>query len=129
MTREDKELLLKDLSARVPYGVKVYVGEDLAMTLKQIDYKGFCESWENEDFKCHSRWMLPYLSPMSSMTEEERAEFYKVGGLMSHKVETDTYVLTAFSSEAYDWLNAHHFDFRNLIERRLAIDCTGLNVY
>jgi hypothetical protein len=64
----------------------------------------------------------PYLRPLSSTTEEERAEFYKVGGLMSHKVETDTYVLTAFSPEAYDWLNAHHFDYRGLIEKGLALE-------
>ena len=117
MTQEDKELLLKDLCARLPYGVKVYAGEDLAMTLKQIDYKGFCESWENEDFKCYSRWMFPYLRPMSSMTEEEKGEyqaFFNYDGV-------------EYPEEYIDWLNAHHFDYRGLIEKGLAIAVTEEN--
>lgn len=128
MTKEEKELLFKDLSARLPYGVKVYVGEDLAMTLKQIDYKCFCESWENEDFKCNSRWMLPYLRPMSSMTEEEREEYQKFlfpcpdydGRVVVGVYHKDLY-------KVYDWLNAHHFDYRGLIEKGLAIAVTKEN--
>lgn len=114
MTQKDKELLLKDLCARLPYGVKVYAGEDLAMTLKQIDYKGFCESWENEDFKCHSRWMLPYLRSMSSMTEEE-------------KEELKTLKWTKLEHYTVDWLNERHFDYRGLIEKGLAIAVTEEN--
>ena len=125
MTQEDKNLLLRDLSARLPYGVKVYVGEDIAMTLKQIDYKGFCESWENEDFKCHSRWMLPYLRPMSSMTEEEINEFHKLRFIhVNYGLEPLQCVL---SVNEIDWLNAHHFDYRGLIEKGLAIAVTKEN--
>ena len=112
MTQEDKKLLLIDLCARIPYGVKVCAGEDLAMTLKQIDYKCFCESWENEDLKCHSRWMFPYLRPMSSMTEEEKEEyqaFFNYDGV-------------EYPEEYIDWLNAHHFDYRGLIEKGLALE-------
>ena len=117
MTQEDKELLLKDLCARLPYSVKVYAGEDLAMTLKQIDYKGFCESWENEDFKCHSRWMFPYLRPMSSMTEEEKNELLELLKKLGVTAEV----------KRLDWLNAHHFDYRGLIEKGLAIEVTKEN--
>ncbi len=113
MTQEEKELLLKDLCARLPYGVKVYVDEDLAMTLKQIDYKGFCESWENEDFKCHSRWMFPYLRPMSSMTKEERNE---------HFGRTMTIDIVQTSKEVIDWLNKKMFDYRGLIPKGLAME-------
>ena len=123
MTQEDKELLLKDLSARLPYGVKVYVGEDLAMTLKQIDYKGFCESWENEDFKCHSRWMLSYLRPMSSMTEEEKEEYCN---LQTKFLCSSQYPVTD-AYELFDWLNARHFDYRGLIPMGLAIAVTEEN--
>lgn len=122
MTQEDKDLLLKDLCARLPYGVKVYAGEDLAMTLKQIDYKGFCESWENEDFKCHSRWMFPYLRPLSSMTEEERIEFERLSFVYD---TSDGSML--FSKKGFDWLIAHHFDYRGLIEKGLAIAVTEDN--
>lgn len=114
MEQKDKELLFKDLCARLPYGVKVYAGEDLAMTLKQIDYKGFCESWENEDFKCHSRWMFPYLRPMSSMTEEENTKF--------QFMPYDPNAITAIKE--IDWLNAHHFDYRGLIEKGLALEAS-----
>ena len=134
MTKEDKKLLLADLCARLPYGVKVYVGEDLAMTLKQIDYKGFCESWENEDFKCHSRWMLPYLRPMSSMTKEEENEWHGLNidplfeAVGEHHTRIEDLMLRAKSQyNPIDWLNAHHFDYRGLIERGLAIEVTEEN--
>ena len=120
MTQEDKELLFIDLCARLPYGVKVCIVEDLAMTLKQIDYKGFCESWENEYFKCHSRWALPYLRPMSSMTEEEKHDYFmtytSIKGIdVPHPYKTQ------------DWLNTHHFDYRDLIKKGLAIEVTEEN--
>ena len=129
MTQEDKDLLLKDLCARLPYGVKVYAGEDLAMTLKQIDYKGFCESWENEDFKCHSRWMFPYLRPLSSMTEEEENEWngLNIDPLLEavgerHTRIEDLMLRTKSQYNPVDWLNAHHFDYRGLIPMGLAIE-------
>jgi hypothetical protein len=64
----------------------------------------------------------PYLRPMSSMTDEERGEFRKVGGVMSHSPQHDTWAISAFAPEAYDWLNAHHFDYRGLIEKGLALE-------
>jgi hypothetical protein len=134
MSQEDKKLLLTDLCARLPYGVKVYAGEDLAMTLKQIDYKGFCESWENEDFKCHSRWMFPYLRPMSSMTDDEENEWcgLNIDPLLEAVKEKHTRIedLMLRAKSIYnplDWLNAHHFDYRGLIERGLAIAVTEEN--
>ncbi len=120
MTQEERQLLLVDLSARLPYGVKVYVGDDLAMTLRQIDYKCFCESWENEDFKSHSRWKLSYLRPMSSMTEEEKEEYCNLQDKFlcsSQYPVTDAY-------ELFDWLNKNHFDYRGLIEKGLALEAS-----
>lgn len=134
MSQENK-LLLQDLSARLPYGVKVYAGEDLAMTLRQIDYEGFCEAWENKDFQCHSRWMCPYLRPMSSMTEEEFENLKEYSGLKYEQLDLASYqngtykCLDFYLSEVpsdvvilvFDWLNAHHFDYRGLIEKGLAL--------
>ena len=124
MTQEEKQLLLTDLSARLPYGVKVYVGDDLAMTLRQIDYKCFCESWENEDFKSHSRWKLSYLRPMSSMTEEEKKEYEL---LANHCIVTSIGFIHLEAAPLTDWLNAHHFDYRGLIHKGLAIEVTEEN--
>ena len=133
MTQEDKELLLKDLCARLPYGVKVCIVEDLAMKLKQIDYKGFCESWENEYFKCHSRWALPYLRPMSSMTDEEKKELLQISNFDSDVddicydsiccIERTSIDITDIAN-FISWLNVHHFDYRGLIKKDLAIEVT-----
>ena len=120
MTQEEKESLIKDLSARLPYGVKMHCSEDIIMTLRQIDEDCFCECWENEDFKCHSRWMLPYLRPMSSMTEEEINVFHKLRFIhINYGLEPLQCVL---SVNEIDWLNAHHFDYRNLIGKGLALE-------
>ena len=124
MKQEDKQLLLVDLCSRLPYNVKCQFEDTIRVTDGESDpFYDYILSARNLDlFINHKNFYIkPYLRPMSSMTEEERAEFYKVGGIMSHKVETDTYVLTAFSPEAYDWLNKHHFDYRELIPKGLAI--------
>ena len=115
MTHEDKELLLKDLCARIPYGVKVKVlNEDI---LSQDNEEGFIVGKENVNDDCFviqcssDSYVLvyndfkPYLRPMSSMTEEEKKECLKI-----------TFV------EATDWLNSHHLDYRGLIEKELALE-------
>ena len=137
MTQEDKELLLKDLCARLPYGVicKIHYsfnnettfGEDVETeedcSVVRIDaqtqtaYFDWIYDWFNiEDIK-------PYLRPMSSMTKEEREEYQKFlfpcsdydGRVVVGVYHRDLY-------KVYDWLNAHHFDYRNLIEKGLAIE-------
>ena len=110
----DKELLLKDLCARLPYGVKVQVYyEDIAgsgyfdETVWLID--------NDEPFHVNDRWIeniKPYLRPMSSMTKEEKALYE---GLMIG-VDNVSYML-----DVIDWLNVHHFDYRGLIEKGLAL--------
>ena len=115
MTHEDKELLMKDLCSRIPYGVKVKVlNEDI---LSQDNEEGFIVGKENVNDDCFviqcssDSYVLvyndfkPYLRPMSSMTEEEKKECLKI-----------TFV------EATDWLNSHHLDYRGLIEKGLALE-------
>lgn len=103
MTPEEKQLLLKDLCGRLPYGVK-FQGEDSNVyTLDAANY--FALQVEDVVFK-------PYLRPMSSMTDEERAKKDELFG---------SYILD--NNPAYiDWLNAHHFDYRGLIEKGLALE-------
>lgn len=72
--------------------------------------------------------LKPYLRPMSSMTEEERENFRKVGGVMSYSPQHDTWAISAFAPEAYDWLNKNKFDYRGLIPMGLALEATE-NMY
>ena len=120
MTQEDKELLLKDLCARLPYEVKVQYKDNIFT----IDY--ISGIYEEIKLDTPDRYTIdisevkPYLFPFSSMTEEEKLMYE---GLM---IGTDniSYIL-----DVIDWLNAHHFDYRGLINKSLALDATGLNIY
>ena len=135
MTQEDKELLLKDLCARLPYGVKI---ELMPIT------KGKCTILTpiilQDYFVSDDINYLPYLRPMSSMTEEEKKEFIDATDGELRYSEVFDVIKPLFASadfcasfdsylKAVDWLNRNHFDYRGLIEKGLAIDCTGLNVY
>ena len=103
MTQEEKQLLLKDLCSRLPYGVK-FQGEDSNVyTLDAANY--FALQVEDVVFK-------PYLRPMSSMTEEERQDFAHYVAHGNNSVALDF----------VDWCNAHHFDHRGLIEKGLALE-------
>lgn len=118
MTQEDKTLLLKDLCARLPYGVIV-------------QYKGHYTIIKNKlltgsDLDCNMECCKPYLRPMSSMTEEE---YLKYSETREWKYVDDDHYEYFDTLETFDWLNEHHFDFRNLIGKGLAIDCTDLNIY
>lgn len=112
MTQEEKQLLLKDLCARLPYGIKMTDGVDTYRLTSPFLYKYI----EME--------LKPYLRPISSMTEEEREEFNKVGGVMSYNPKNDTWAISAFTPEAYDWLNNNAFDYRGLIPMGLALEAT-----
>ena len=70
----------------------------------------------------YSNEYKPYLFPLSSMTEEQKQEY-------QHITERWMYDSSYSISDSIDWLNANHFDYRNLIQMNLAIDATGLNIY
>ena len=123
MTQEDKELLLKDLCARLPYGVIVCLETGLQEKLDMYSSVGvYIES-------CRCK---PYLRPMSSMTEEEKyyidnrwgADNY--GDIITYSSYEDgmSTVELADIIGFQDWLNAHHFDYRGLIGKGLAIEAT-----
>ena len=122
MTQEEKQLLLRDLCTRLPYRVVVsFKNSDTREAFNQIlDYTLV----HMVEYIPHIGGIeiKPYLRSMSSMTEEERDEFRNLGGVMSHNSQNDTWVICAFTPEAYDWLNEHHFDYRGLIEKGLAIE-------
>ena len=119
MTQEEKQLLLKDLCARLPYGVII------RCTDNDTDYKCFLTTdilnellynMEYYDYK-------PYLRPMSSMTEEEKKERDFYCGYKPYDENTGESYLTEYDMPDYlDWLLANHFDFHGLIEKGLALE-------
>lgn len=106
MTQEEKDLLLRDLSARLPYGVKIYTKDgkkDVSFVLRISDLDWIFEEDRIDVLYDYDGWK-PYLRPMSSMTEVERNEY----GLI---------LCDELNANSFDWLNAHHFDYRGLIDR------------
>lgn len=137
MTRNEKDILLKDLSARLPYGVKGRVSSrdcnnrecEFVATIGGKLYDRFAvaqELWfDNVTIK-------PYLFPFSSMTEEQKKELDDITNLdieiaISHiKNDTPNYVT---SLNRLNWLLKNHFDIYDLIPIGLAEDATGKNIY
>lgn len=131
MTKQEKQLLLIDLCSRLPYGVKIH---ETSSTTKMEPFIPLGIEGTNiirKDYRCEStnyigsigiEMCLPYLRPMSSMTEEERGEFRILGGVMSYSPQHNTWAISAFAPEAYDWLNKKMFDYRGLISMGLALE-------
>lgn len=140
MTQEDKELLLKDLCGRLPYGVKVlrldfnkvkeiqYI-EPLNSRVKLLgDPPGSTTDIED---------VIPYLRPISSMTKEEKDEFEDIIGFKVWSDDFDnefdfmsneySYIDKECVVNTFNWLNAHHLDYRDMISRGLAIEAKGKN--
>ena len=127
MTQEDKELLLKDLCSRLPYGIKAsyYEEEEKRETCDEINPVHIPGYVDIGQYILPIECIKPYLFPISSITEEQkiflRQQKWCIAISTSGTIET--------TIEGIDWLNKNHFDYRGLIERGLAIDATGLNLY
>lgn len=133
MTKEEKELLLKDLCARIFYDVKVQYMNNIFV----IDY--ISPMYEDIKFDTSGNWTVgvsevkPYLFPLSSMTEEQKKEY----NILRDRVTTYRYedgnivedIKLCDNWASIEYLNANHFDYRDLIEKELAIDASGLNIY
>lgn len=142
MKQEDKELLLKDLSARLPYGVKVqveYDAEEFGKTI-EIDEITMIDKYGEEILLYHAseyfsiEELKPYLRPLTSMTDEEAKDYieckYSSGKVIELRRENGCNIGTDIKLmwlDVFDFLNAHHFDYRGLIERGLAIKVTPDN--
>lgn len=121
MTQEDKQLLLKDLCARLPYGVKINIKsdytremEDIKLTPYHLDGLGYNAEYRN---------LRPYLRPMSSMTEEEKKEFQACHCVYELHPDFQPMMCNiANELNMFDWLSANHFDYRNLIGKGLALE-------
>ena len=137
MTREDKELLFRDLCARLPYGVKVYFKGKISLLFSISPTQGFPITLDKTPTKGGGLINVseeeigevkPYLRPMESMTEEEKREFYDCV-TFEH---TDGFAIDECCGsnqmlEKFDWLKANHFDYRGLIPKGRAIEVTEDN--
>ena len=132
----NKELLLKDLCARLPYGVKLgfyasatkqtYVCTLLG--LEPEEEEPIIAKTENGCFYMLAGNVKPYLFPLSSMSEEQQKEFDQLIELELKAINNEI-AHTQVTTFEVDFYNKNHFDYRDLIEKGLAIDATGLNIY
>ena len=142
MKQEDKEILIRDLCGRLPYGVKAYIKNWSKLDRKYYEGVYTVESIDpslNNIFADSERSSVeiivgyddyeikPYLFPLSSMTQKEWEDYQKIR--MIDWVHGDINGTFINAGLIVDWLNAHHFDYRGLIEKSIALDATGLNIY
>ena len=133
MKKEDKELLLKDICGRLPYGVKIlhegwnYEWDDELSTVERVVgiddkfiYTKVINTHNGEEYRDDKHTISlfddkSFLRSMSSMTEEEKKEYNLTKALS---------IVDYPTLKSFDWLNAHHFDYRGLIPKGLAIEAT-----
>lgn len=126
MTQEEKDLLLKDLSARLPYNVKVLYNNEVF----NVDH--ISAIYEEIKLDIPDNYTLdisvvkPYLFPLSSMTEKEKEEYCQ---LQQKVIYNSKGVINEDVTKYINWCYKKHLDINNLIPMELAIDATGLNIY
>lgn len=128
MTPKEENLLLKDLCARLPYGVRYRHlawdderGEEcIAAQIYSINSDGYVKNCYDDE-TVYIDDVHPYLFPLSSMTDEQEEEY--------NDLNSNELGCFPHTEEALDYLIKNHFDYRDLIEKGLAIDATGLNIY
>ena len=133
MTKEEKDLLLKDLCARLDTNLvcSIHRTDDEGVVYRDEILHGYCKGdiWYEFYFRkdCsvgidNVSKIKPYLFPLSSMTDKQKDEYQYI---TERWMNDPAYSI----SDSIDWLNKNHFDYRGLIKKGLAIDATGLNIY
>lgn len=137
MTQEDKELLFKDISSRLPYEIKVslFGWNKFPCTITKIDIKLkkiFCP-----EANCYQSIdvIKPYLRPISSMTQKECDQLFRILNIDEDNSDwlkiNDIGIIRLFTesgkdfyeiADAMDYLYSIHVDFRGLIEKSLALE-------
>ena len=118
MKKEERQLLLKDLSARLPYNPMVHIHD-----LNTTDYDNYLYADDLDSMMSYSIRLKPYLRPMSSMTEEEEKEYRKtMDKYISNSDDFSKYTEYSWTIDTFDFLNAHHLDYRDLISKGLAFE-------
>ena len=135
MTQENKELLLKDLCARLNTNLvcSIYRTDDYGVGYRDEILSGYCKGdiWYEFYFgdDCgigidDVSKIKPYLFPLSSMTEEQKKEYAHIL-VMSSNLACSQLI----GETTQDWFNKNHFDYRGLIPKGLAEDATDKNIY
>ncbi len=144
MTQEDKKLLLRDLSARLTYGVKAYVKN--WSKLDQKYYEGvytvesihpslnnilaYSERFSVEVIVGYDDYEIkPYLFPLSSITEEQKTELNDTLIQLELKAINNEIEHCKVAEFEIDFYNKNMFDYRGLIDKELALDATNKNIY
>lgn len=118
---KDKFLVLKVLCMMLPYGLKVkHEAQDFPSTLEWVDTNRLSVGIKADKIGAGTwsgnlEFIKPYLRPMSSMTGEERKEH-----ILNRLSKWNSY--SGYCANIIDWLNAHHFDYRGLIEKGLGLE-------
>lgn len=134
MTERDKQLLLKALCGYIPYRVQALV-ENVFSEPEDVEIEAVTSHQEANldgyNFTVDIQNLKPYLRPMSSMTDEERKQLmdlcditpYETQGLKIDEYGAGVFLngICSVNSDVFDWLNAHRFDYRGLIEKGLAL--------
>ena len=142
----DKQTIINDLVARIPYGVVVNCTDGDIQPLS-VDFEmGYDnpEFWHDgpgSNINFDDDNIKPYLFPLSSMTEEQKEELffkhihndiyfddftdYFLGGELWHDICVSIDALPGL----INWLYKNHFDYQGLIPAGAAIDATGKGIY
>ena len=139
MNKEEKDLLLKDLCARLKYGVKASVYS--YWNEEYVDDYIVGVDIEEDDFlcstipgvRCEIILTKPYLFPMSSMTEEQKKEYTHIVNYISSddtkNWKEGEFIYVDQLDQLMHFYHKNHFDYKGLIDKGLALDATGLNIY
>lgn len=135
MTREEKYLVIDDISGRIPHGV-VFNTDWGNKTLKGIQYDnvntllyfGVC-NFTNKVIETYVSEVKPYLLPISSMSDKQKKELDDTLIRLNLKALSDEISSEVIATYEIDFYNKNHIDYRGLIPKGLALDATGLNIY
>ena len=123
MTQEQKDLLIKDLCARLPYFTKVQIKNEIVVLDSICDDDGYHFNFIGDDREgVNIENIKPYLFPLSSMTMEQEREWQSL-------MVCDVYGIFYHTIESFDYLYKNHIDIIGLIPMGLAIDATDKNIY
>lgn len=141
MKQEYKELLLKDLTCRIPYGVIVNVSGISNVKLTSVSWYGEVGVDDGSTYLYPISEIKPYLFPLSSINEDQKEELLEITdaikiddiGLYYEEGDTlETYLSQmpyTFMCKVVTWCYKNHFDVNGLIPLDLAKNATGLNIY
>ena len=129
LSKEEEELLFKDLSQRLRYKVKCNVYDRIGTLTGLNDYGAEIDYGNGEDTTCEIQYCKPYLRSMRSITEQELHEVQEIlgKGIELHIdfisiVDSSINALSYLELQAlFDWLNKNMFDYLGLIGKGLAL--------